>query len=40
MKGFKYQIKVKVLPSQYKINGHIESAPVYFNFAAKTVINS
>ena len=40
MKGFKYQIKAKVLPSKYKINGNIESVPVYFNSAAKTVINS
>ena len=40
MKGFKYQITVKVLLCKYKINGDIEYAPVYFNSATKTVINS
>ena len=40
MKGFKYQITVKVLLSKYKINGDTEFAPVYFNFATKKVINS
>ena len=40
MKGFKYQITVKVLLSKYKINGENEFAPVYFNSATKTVINS
>ena len=39
MKDFKYQIKVTVLLFKYKINGHIEYAPVYFNSATKTVIN-
>ena len=40
MKGFKYQITVTVLQCKYKINGDIEYAPVYFNSATKTVINS
>ena len=40
MKGFKYQITVAVLLSKHKINGEIEYAPVYFNFATKTIINS
>ena len=40
MKGFKYQITVKVLLCKYKINGYKELAPVYFNSATKTVINS
>ena len=40
MKGFKYQITVTVLLSKHKINGDIEYAPVYFNSATKTVINS
>ena len=40
MKGFKCQIKVKVLLCKYKINGDKEFAPVYFNSATKTVINS
>ena len=40
MKGFKYQITVKVLLCKYKENGDIVHAPVYFNFATKTVINS
>ena len=31
MKGFKYQITVKVLLKKYKPNGEIEFAPVYFN---------
>ena len=35
MKGFKYQITVAVLLSKHKIE-----APVYFNSATKTVINS
>ena len=39
MKGFKHQIMVKVLLSRYK-NGDREFAPVYFNSASKTVINS
>ena len=40
MKDFKYQITVKVLLSKHKINEDIEYAPVYFNSATKTVINS
>ena len=40
MKGFKYQISVKVLLSKYKENGHKDFAPVYFNSATKTVTNS
>ena len=40
MKGFRYHITVKVLLSKYKINEDIEYAPVYFNSATKTVINS
>ena len=38
-KGFKYQINVKVLLKQHKVNGEIEFAPVYFNSTTKTVIN-
>ena len=40
MKGFKYQITVKILLCKYKINGNKEYAPVYFNYATKSVINS
>ena len=40
IKGFKYQITVKVLLSKHKGNGHREFAPVYFNSTTKTVINS
>ena len=40
MKGFTYQITVKRLSSKYKGNVDIEFAPVYFNSAANTVINS
>ena len=40
IKGFKYQITVKVLLSKHKENGDIEFAPVYFNSTTKTVINS
>ena len=39
MKGFKYQITVKVLLKINKRNGKSEFAPVYFNYATKTVIN-
>ena len=39
-KGFKYQITVKFWLSKLKENGDIEFAPVYFNYTAKTVINS
>ena len=34
-KGFKYQITVKVLLKNYKLNGEIETAPVYFNSVTK-----
>ena len=40
IKGFKYQITVKVLLCKCKGNGDKEFAPVYFNSATKTVINS
>ena len=36
MKGFKYEITVKLLLSKYKINEDIENAPVYFNSTTKT----
>ena len=39
MKGFTYQITVKVLLSKHKGKGGIEFAPVYFNSTTKTVIN-
>ena len=39
MKGFKYQITVKVLLYKYKEKG-IEYSPVYFNSATEAVINS
>ena len=35
----KYQITVKVLLKEYKLNEEIEFAPVYFNSVTKTVIN-
>ena len=40
MEGFKYQITVKVLLCKYEGSGDKEFAPVYFNFATRTVINS
>ena len=40
MKGFKYQITVKVFLWKYKENGDIDFTPVYFNSATETVINS
>ena len=40
MKDFKYQITVTVLLCKHKINRDIEYAPVYFNSATKTLINS
>ena len=40
MKGFKYEITLKVLLCKHKQNGDIGYAPVYFNFETKTVINS
>ena len=39
IKGFKYQITVKVLLRKSKENTDIEFAPVCFNSATKTVIN-
>ena len=39
MKGFKYQITVKVLLRKSGGNRDKEFAPVYFNSAIKTVIN-
>ena len=38
-KGFKYQITVQVLLKEYKPNGEIELAAVYFNSIIKLVIN-
>ena len=40
MESFKYQITVAVLLCKHKENRDIEYAPVYFNSATKTVINS
>ena len=40
MKGFKYQVTVAVLLHKHKSIGDIEYAPVCFNSASKTVINS
>ena len=40
MKRFKYQISVAILLSKHQINRDIEYAPVNFNSATKTVINS
>ena len=40
IKGFKYQITARVLLCKYKGNGDRYFAPVYFNSATKTVINS
>ena len=40
IKGFKYQIAVKVLLKKYKPNGEIEFAPVYFNSVTKLLINN
>ena len=39
MKGFKYQIAMRVFLYKHKIDGDPEYLPVYFNPAAKTVIN-
>ena len=39
IKGFKYQITVKVLLKKYKPNGEIEFAPVYFNSVTKLITN-
>ena len=40
IKGFKYQLTLKLLLRKHKENGGIEFAPVYFNSTTKTVINS
>ena len=40
IKGFKYQITVKVLLKKYKPNREIEFTPVYFNSSTKTIINN
>ena len=40
LKGFKYQITLKILLSKVKSNSEFEYSPVYFNFLTKTVINS
>ena len=40
MKGFEYEITMKVLLSKYRINGDIEFMPVDFNSATRKVINS
>ena len=39
IKGFKYQITLKVLFKKYKPNGEIEFSSVYFNSLTKLVIN-
>ena len=39
IKGFKYQITVKVLLKKYKLDGEIEFRPVYFNSLIKAVTN-
>ena len=38
IKGFKYQITLKVLLNKCKKNGEREFAPVYFDYTAKNVI--
>ena len=40
IKGFKYQITVKILLKKYKLNKETEFAPVYFNSLTKLVINN
>ena len=40
IRSFEYQINVKVLLKKYKLNGEIESAPVYFNSLTKTIITN
>ena len=40
IKGFNYQITVKVLLNKHKESGNMEFAHVYFSFSTKTVINS
>ena len=39
LKGFKYQVALKIYLSKVKSNGEIEYSPVYFNSLTKTVIN-
>ena len=39
MKGFKYQITLKVLLSKQKENGYKEFPTVYFNSTANTIID-
>ena len=39
IKGFKYEITVKVLLRKHKEDGDIEFTPAYFNSATKTVID-
>ena len=39
IKGFKYEITLKVLLKKYKPNGEIEFTPVYFNSLTELVIN-
>ena len=39
IKGFKYQIIVKVLLKKCKPNGEIEFAPIYFTSVTKLIIN-
>ena len=39
IKGFKYQITLKVLLSKYKENLDSDFAPVYFSSTTKTVID-
>ena len=39
IKGFKYQITIKVLLKKHKQNDDVEFSPVYFNSTTKTVIN-
>ena len=39
IKGFKYEITMKVLLSKHKENGEREFTTIYFNFTAQTVIN-
>ena len=39
IKGFKYQVTLKVMFKKYKPNGEVEFRPVYFNLTTKTVIN-
>ena len=40
IKGFKYQITLKILLRKRKENGEIEFAPVYFNYTTKAMMNS